>query len=433
MLDWPGGVNPSRPRVRILVGRFVGRRRREPHVTIWARATGCMVRIGFGAPTRRRGKPRRATLLGLAGLLVAFAVVGCAEELPAGSPSDGPTAVPSAEGSVTPMGGFIATGSMKTRYYQSAALLSNGRVLIAGGSTDITGLGDTSAELFDPATGTFTQTGSMTVARMNQSATRLLDGRVLIAGGSGDASAELYDPASGTFRSIGPMTAIRSQPTAVLLLDGRVLLVGGSADLTSVELYDPQTGKFTKTGSMTTARAGATATLLSDGRVLVAGGSGLASAEVYDPRTGAFTATGPMAVGRSGQTATRLADGRVLIAGGRVIGLSSLDSAEIYDPKTYDPKTRTSGSFSPAGTMTTRRSSHTATALADGRVLLVGGAGSGASAEVYVPKTGQFIATGSLVSEHSVQTATLLGDGRVLIAGGNGGYGGSSPAELYKP
>ena len=116
-----------------------------------------------------------------------------------------------------------------------------------------------------------------------------------------------------------------------------------------------------------------------------------------------------------------------------MIGLSSLDSAEIYDPKTYDPKTRTSGSFSPAGTMTTRRSSHTATALADGRVLLVGGAGSGASAEVYVPKTGQFIATGSLVSEHSVQTATLLGDGRVLIAGGNGGYGGSAPAELYKP
>src|ERR1035437_502037 len=119
MLDWPGGVNPSRPRVRILVGRFVGRRRREPHVTIWARATGCMVRIGFGASTRRHGKTRRATVLGLAGLLVAFAVVGCAEELPADSPSDGPTAVPSAGGSGTAMGGVIATGSVKNPYYQN--------------------------------------------------------------------------------------------------------------------------------------------------------------------------------------------------------------------------------------------------------------------------------------------------------------------------
>jgi hypothetical protein len=179
-------------------------------------------------------------------------------------------------------------------------------------------------------------------------ATLLSDGRVLVAGGEGNsgstASAELYDPETGTFSATGSMATVRGWPSATLLSGGRVLVVGGPGDCTasgckdldSAELYDPKTGAFVPTGSMTWARTRAMATLLSDGRVLIAGGvggtSGLASAEIYSPATGSFSPTGSMATVReSGPTATLLPDGRVLIAGGYQ-GNTGIASAEIYTP-----------------------------------------------------------------------------------------------------
>jgi hypothetical protein len=158
-------------------------------------------------------------------------------------------------------------------------------------------------------TGTFTATGPMTAAGAWQTATLLSDGRVLLVGGSGAsaASAELYNPKTGTFSATGSMmTTARIFQTAALLSDGRVLIAGGAKDMdttvASADLYDPKTGMFTATGSMATARGSHTATLLSDGRVLVAGGSVaaggvsgmfLASAELYNPKTGTFGPTGP--------------------------------------------------------------------------------------------------------------------------------------------
>lgn len=315
---------------------------------------------------------------------------------------------------------FSATGPLTTaRGLHTATLLADGRVLIAGGgpASWVSPVGGylSSVELYDPRTGTFSNAGSMTTTREDHTATLLADGRVLIVGGNdvGDhtvASAELYDPTTGTFTPTGSMATARGFHTATLLADGRVLVAGGdpaawtdSAFLASAEIYDAKTGKFTPTGSMAFGRFEATATLLSDGRVLITGGttsdsSSLTAAELFDPKTGKFTLTGAMADGRVYQTATLLSDGRVLVAGGCDSGREYsncrfLASAEIYDRKT--------GKFTATGSMSDKRVYHTATRLADGRILVAGGVGAStdpaplASAELYDPTTGTFSPAGS--------------------------------------
>ena len=313
----------------------------------------------------------------------------------------------------------------------------------------------------------------MTATRAGKTATLLRDGRVLIAGGYNCAragqdgiwgSAELYDPATGTFSPTGPMTTPREMHTATLLADGRVLITGGitgaqptaaggvilasirtvdtsSNVLASAEIYDPASGTFTKTGSMHAFRNDHTATLLADGRVLVVGGGGegyasRASAELYDPATGMFSKTGSLKTGRWLHTATLLPDGRVLVLGGRSPKDSVYRSAEIYDPQ--------AGTFSKAGSMDEGRQQHTATLLPDGRVFVAGGYWSDgqrwrvlSSTEMYDPGAGTFTSIGSMGIPRDGHTATLLGDGRVLIVGGTdigpkGGEGVTS-AVLYQP
>jgi WD40 repeat protein len=179
-------------------------------------------------------------------------------------------------------------------------------------------------------------------------------------------------------------------------------------------------GKLESAATMSVERAAHTATPLNDGRVLIVGGfktggSSLNDAEVFDPKENRFETAGTMNSRRSGHTASRLPDGKVLIAGG--FDGTYLDTSEIFDPLTHR--------FTPGPRLTVPRSEHTATRLDDGRVLIAGGVGTGwtflASAEIYDPRTSRFTATGSMMTPRESHTSTLLKDGRVFITGGHKG------------
>ena len=247
-------------------------------------------------------------------------------------------------------GTFTVTGSMSTvRTNDTATLLNNGEVLVAGGAFGGTPT-LTSAELYNPATGTFTRTGSMTTGRVQASAALLGNGQVLIAGG-GTSTAELYNPAKGKFTATGSMDVGRRQSNAVTLADGDVLVTSGiAAGGPFAEVYHAATGTWSDaTGGLATClavqdcRFYSSETLLANGNVLVAGGmTGLASnpstttaAMLYNPATNAWTATGAMNTDRGQQTATLLNNGQVLVTGGISFHkhrATELASAELYTP-----------------------------------------------------------------------------------------------------
>jgi hypothetical protein len=380
-------------------------------------------------------------------------------------------------------GTFTITDAMgDARTGHVATLLADGRVLVVGGR-DETDAPVATAEIYDPASGQFSFTGEMAVGRVEPGIATLPDGRVLIVGGSNAnvaggpylLSAEIYDPATGTFGSGGLMATARSRPVTMLLPTGRVLVYGGWANgnVFTSELYDPATGTFSSTGS--TSIEHATAGLFPDGKVLVMGDgpgnpSGPGYGELYDPAAGSFSyplalpfssragatatmlpggdlllvsgddedsvhsaelfiaespaalAVGPTGVARELHTSTLLPDGRVLIAGGRN-GDGTHGSAEIFDPATED--------FTPAGSMSVGRYGHAATLLRDGRVLVTGGGST--TTEIYDPATNSWSTTGALSPARRYHTATLLADGRVLITGGTYDFGPMTRADVWDP
>jgi hypothetical protein len=365
-------------------------------------------------------------------------------------------------------GGFTRTGSLSSgRAYHTATLLKDGRVLIAAGlGTD--GQPVAAAELYDPDSGRFSTTGTMLQARYSCTASVLPNGKVLMTGGGTTTltstnidTAELYDPATGTFSATGNVTrfydpsiekffykgkmiAARAKHSATVLRDGNVLIAGGEdahgTAQASAEVYESASGKFLPAGSMKFTRREHRATLLPNGDVLITGGVDsqgqvLATAEIYSPATrkfalttAAFPGTGTnMNEGRSQHAAALLANGQVLLAGGSGTKSTSR-SAELYDPA-RGSFTCIGGSGGAtgmpcAGSMNEYRSSAIDALLPNGEVLIAGGynfhmgaahnvvaaqgIAGGAnvpfsvlwSAEVYNPASGTFVSTVAIAHAH---------------------------------
>ena len=292
-------------------------------------------------------------------------------------------------------GTFSLTDSMDTSRLAAASIkLQNGNILIAGGQTRGF-LATNSAEIYDPLTGMFTSVNPMNNSRTNPSATLLTDGKVLIIGGyEGDsetgtplATAEIYDPKTGTFALTGSLTIGRRNHTATLLNDGTVLVAGGyNGDyLNSPEIYNPKTGTFSSSAAMSNDRRFPSASLLGNGEVILVGGfdngnvpSGtMNSADLYSPTKKQFTPTGAMQTARGRHTATNLNNNEILITGG-YNGLTVFQSAEIYNSST--------AKFAATGSMNQARWRHTETLLTNGNVLIIGGEDSNnvlSSAEIY--------------------------------------------------
>lgn len=390
--------------------------------------------------------------------------------------------------------GFYATGNLtEPSDDHTATLLDDGRVLVVGSLF---------ADLYDPATGTFTPTKGQPLyvdrwnglGRFQHAAIRLRNGKVLIVGGGSlvaplglpnfpppfSVYAELYDPATDSFTQTGSMVTERFALQPVLLPDGRVLIAGGQgccvaiplhggmmisdSTLASAEIYDPDAGTFSLFGdpffpyALNAPRGRVNVAQLADGRILFAGGFAyevsptpngafafyryMATADIYDPLLQTFVPTSVMAFGRAGAAAVALPDGSAYIAY-QASDPITIESMPYAPAERFDPISQT---FARIGNPPTydgganRDAWDRAVVLNNGKVLLAGGLSSTDAADLYDPATDAYARTrGNMVTSRYSQTATKLADGRVLYVGGDhidpvtGELTVLDSAEIYDP
>lgn len=351
--------------------------------------------------------------------------------------------------------------------YTTATLLADGSLLEIGGTgggsgnaiaSDYLSLG--LVTIMNPATGTRITLGSNAHAGADSAATMLTGGQLLVTGGNtgrvpsrlnATNAASSFDPQSGQWTSLASMQTARAAHAAVALANDHALVIGGQnahvGVFATAEQYNAATNTWQAAGGMSTPRYRHTANVLNDGRVLVAGGSNSnvscscttfqSSVDLYDPTANSWTATGALLTARYDHTATLLADGRILVIGGfggtpdtMNASGSVLMTTELYDPL--------AGTWSAGASMSVARSKHTATLLSSGLVLVAGGSsGTNAlvSAEIYDPVADTWNAIAPMSTARQQQSALQLANGDVLVVGGLNGTSsalfGVETAEVY--
>lgn len=313
---------------------------------------------------------------------------------------------------------------LQPRAVHRAVPLTDGSVLVLGGCTT-PGCGGFEAgrrtELFRPGRG-FVAGPAMALGRAGGTATRLLDGRVLVTGGhlgegaGPTGSVEIFDPAAGRFTVSGDLEVARADHSASLLADGRVLLAGGfdatGAALASTEVFDPTTGTLRAGPALSSPRAAHVGVVLGDTVLLVGGTRGSRALESTEILRGGAWSPGPeLGTPRVKMGVAALDDVRALVVGGArtTEGRRRLATTEIVDltePRALAGPSMSAGEFKLDGAMTS---------LADGRVVIA----SGSALEVFDPDDATMTRTDvDLPGGRSFRTVTALTDGSVLVAGG---------------
>jgi len=284
-----------------------------------------------------------------------------------------------------------------------------------------------------PVINQWSVTADMATPRAGACSVRLVDGRVLIAGGTAESGAlstvEYYGPDG--FSVAAPLLEPRTHPACAALKDGRVLVTGGSRDdqpLRSAEVYDPSTGSWSSAGNMSVARSGHTAAVTPWGSVILIGGEESGTVEAF-LATGSFISIGRLSTPRTAYSLTVLQDRRILIAGG-FKGTTAVSTVEIYNA---DDNT-----ILPAPELLSPRANGGAAALYDGTVLVSGGYGPDSkplsTTEIYDPRTGISLAGPSLRQPRAGHTSYILpNNGQVLIVGGTDGENSLAATEIFAP
>jgi hypothetical protein len=376
----------------------------------------------------------------------------------------------SKEASIQVLNAFSEGGPDVDRIAHTATLLQNGKVLIVGGlsrnnntTQELSNILLGSAILYDPSSGGYSSTGSLTTPRAYHTATLLPNGKVLVIGGVSKIdpykastlfgtnelettkSIELYDPSTGIWNNFGLLMDTRSWHTATLLQNGKVLIVGGgntkNSPLLFSELYDPTTQLSTRTGPSTPFRgfSGASysslestlnTTLLSNGKVLIGGyllnpTSSLDSLFwLYDPSNETYATTGSIVsvqnnVKHSVSSITRLPDGKVFAFG---------STTSLYNPST-GTWANTQPPAIPAGDASAYREYRQSSAvlLSNGKVLLFTTAARSSSSStfqdrffsgIFDPTTATWSNAGLLGSYRFGYAVTPLSNGKILVTGG---------------